>query len=1381
MFKKIPYMLVLFAMFMASVQMYAQDPPPGCDVSNSDLTEVLESFNFGDKLITYSCDYDKCGKSPYIDNGSVASVTAGGKYDFYGKTGLYNTSYYSHAMRIFADFDKDGVFKGSDELLWTTGDSYLNDYKGTLAIPSYILPGKYRLRVITSEYTTTDAMYTGCGDMGYWAQAVDFVLQVKSGYDAGITAIINPVSPFSVGKYSVVVNAKNFGTKVISKMKINWSVNGAIQPAFQFNSGLKPGDNTDVNLGIFSFTYPPEGPFNPFVVRAWTSDVDGTIFDDNPSNNEVSQNLTPFLNDCGAIGFLGPSEGFGPGNTQVRARIRNYAPKPLTSVTINWKVDGVAQTPITVSGLNIKENQYQDVVVGYYTFYNKTPLGPFAVEVVTSNPNGVKDEDQTNDKYTGGIGPSLVAGKYTVGGYTPHFNNLTTAMSYLNAGGIFGQGKVTFEVRPGSYNGAIVLNNKPLNNNPIEITSSTGNPYDVVINASPSNKDNYVFMIDGLDNVIFKNISLQNNNTNYSLAGTVLRVNNGSVTLDRTVLFGVRNAPRDDSYNIIYATNSDISMVQCLTNGGSNPLYQSNGSHGSTPLFVSRCSFVDYSGSGIIYSGLGTAQINNNSFKWESGVNPNNGITVNGSAVIKSNTFEGIVGTGSPSDGIVKVLSNYGGIVYNKEDAVNSKKNDEQLLDYGDNLIIEGNNISGTNINGVYLNNVDAVVNRNYINISQAVQNSNALVYANNSSGWIANNMLLGNGLYAFNFQNCNNLNAIYNTVSLKGTRSAFYSNGSNFLAARNVVINNGSAANYELNAGAVKTFENLNYNASGKMGIINGTLYSSLAALQGAGYELRSNNALVTTETESNLHIRYYIPEILFGGQLFADNSIGNAIEAYDYDGEQRETYNAGSDEIFLKIVINRQSDGFIDCENSTTNSLTVSAEINYGAEETYQWYKDGLPINGQTEAVLYFPELKFLNSGVYYCIIKGPGKTIPVQSKPVAVYVSTPTVITQQPMTSSVTLGGLATLKFEAHVNGKNIEEAVNNYEVTVQWYKVVSETTANPVKDNQKVAGAKSNYLTIKNVANADLGKYFAVVQGLCATISTDTIEVTQELLDLTIVENPINLTNCENTDITLNVDATTKSSKTINYQWYKDGVILDDSNPAKVQGTKSKHLTIYGITKDDAGQYWAVASLAGTSVQSTSTQATISVNTLAVITVQPQAVTIKTNEQLSLAVELENMEEPGLKYQWYKDNKAIAGAVDFIYLVERSQLADAGEYYCKITNGCGDKLSDKVLVVVSNGGGTNDVAEVSKAGYSISTAMPNPVSTISNFKYTLSNDGHIKITLSDAQGQIITDLVNQFQSIGEYTAQINANNLVSGVYFIKMEVNGVVLVNKVIVSK
>ncbi len=66
------------------------------------------------------------------------------------------------------------------------------------------------------------------------------------------------------------------------------------------------------------------------------------------------------------------------------------------------------------------------------------------------------------------------------------------------------------------------------------------------------------------------------------------------------------------------------------------------------------------------------------------------------------------------------------------------------------------------------------------------------------------------------------------------------------------------------------------------------------------------------------------------------------------------------------------------------------------------------------------------------------------------------------------------------------------------------------------------------------------------------------------------------------------------------------------------------------------------------------------------------------------------------------------------------------------------------------------------YSI-TNYPNPFNPTTKIYYSIPVEGNIKITIYNSLGQKITDLVNEFKAIGNYSAEFKGNSFPSGIYF------------------
>ncbi len=76
--------------------------------------------------------------------------------------------------------------------------------------------------------------------------------------------------------------------------------------------------------------------------------------------------------------------------------------------------------------------------------------------------------------------------------------------------------------------------------------------------------------------------------------------------------------------------------------------------------------------------------------------------------------------------------------------------------------------------------------------------------------------------------------------------------------------------------------------------------------------------------------------------------------------------------------------------------------------------------------------------------------------------------------------------------------------------------------------------------------------------------------------------------------------------------------------------------------------------------------------------------------------------------------------------------------------------------------NDAAQAMKIHLA-----PNPSENMARLSYTLANDGAVLITLYDATGRLVKNLMNETQSAGDYAFVLNNGELSAGVYFVRIE--------------
>ncbi len=73
----------------------------------------------------------------------------------------------------------------------------------------------------------------------------------------------------------------------------------------------------------------------------------------------------------------------------------------------------------------------------------------------------------------------------------------------------------------------------------------------------------------------------------------------------------------------------------------------------------------------------------------------------------------------------------------------------------------------------------------------------------------------------------------------------------------------------------------------------------------------------------------------------------------------------------------------------------------------------------------------------------------------------------------------------------------------------------------------------------------------------------------------------------------------------------------------------------------------------------------------------------------------------------------------------------------------------------------------ANTGIVSLSPNPSSGITKLSYTIKAAGNVKISIYDAAGRLMKNLLNEKKSAGTYSIMVNNQGLSSGIYFVRME--------------
>jgi photosystem II stability/assembly factor-like uncharacterized protein len=85
------------------------------------------------------------------------------------------------------------------------------------------------------------------------------------------------------------------------------------------------------------------------------------------------------------------------------------------------------------------------------------------------------------------------------------------------------------------------------------------------------------------------------------------------------------------------------------------------------------------------------------------------------------------------------------------------------------------------------------------------------------------------------------------------------------------------------------------------------------------------------------------------------------------------------------------------------------------------------------------------------------------------------------------------------------------------------------------------------------------------------------------------------------------------------------------------------------------------------------------------------------------------------------------------------------------------------------------------YALEQNYPNPFNPSTTIKYSIPEDGFVKLAVYNMLGEKIISLVNNVQKAGRYEINFNASNLASGIYLYRLEAQNYVSIKKMILIK
>ena len=266
-------------------------------------------------------------------------------------------------------------------------------------------------------------------------------------------------------------------------------------------------------------------------------------------------------------------------------------------------------------------------------------------------------------------------------------------------------------------------------------------------------------------------------------------------------------------------------------------------------------------------------------------------------------------------------------------------------------------------------------------------------------------------------------------------------------------------------------------------------------------------------------------------------------------------------------------------------------------------------------------------------------------------------PTITTQPAPTQTVTAGN--SVSFTVVATGTPAP--------TYQWKKGGTAVAS---------GGTGATY-TLASPVVGDAGTYTVTITNSAGTVTSDpaVLNVLPRAAAPTIDVQPAPTTAVlEGGSVTLTVSATRPDGGTLGYQWKRGTASV---------GTNSATLTLNPVALTDAGIYTVVVTntLNGTTAQTTSANAVITVNALPVIptiSLHPLTQSVAEGNNLTLSVTA-TASNGTLSYQWKKDGTNIGTNSNSLAFTPIT-LADAGSYTVVVTN----SLNGQTATATSNAG-------------------------------------------------------------------------------------------------
>jgi len=1327
-------------------------------------------------------------------NRSVA-VTAGAYAEIAGGAVIWNatTQNWSTAADVQIALPFNVVYAGSTyNSVWVNGGGSISfGSANTFATP--LQQGRPSVSAFGNRLTSV-----GGGDVTYAITGVSpnrvLTIQWKNATREYVDNVARDNYNFQISVYEA--NAAVNGSRidiVYGDMTVNASV------AMQIGATNGISETIGCNVGYYNATWSrPHFTYSSILSQMTSGSVP-------PRGLTISfreRQAPAHNNDAGIVRLASPSAKFDAATAQsIQAVVRNWGSNNLDSVTINWSINGNPQPVVKYYPQPaIVPGQERVVTLGTVTF---AAMSLNSVDITTSAPNGQADINTGNDRHITEVAPRVQGTVIIAQNGNPNvFPSVTAMLRHVSVAGL--SGNLTAELRSGTYGEQVIIPEIDNAAGTLTIRKSASGAVLMQRNVTPvvpqygSNDDaTVVTMLNGASKVTLN--ALQIAAADNSRSGkVVLGRGIGNVTIDGCTVKGpVSYTSVVTGYTTVELSNQSnvgpVSVVNNTITQAAQALSLDAGVYNNT---ISNNSFSDVA-AGMYVSGAAPTISRNRITSCDCGTFSEAMYIFNTNGARIENNSVNVIKTFGIARGIAFLTSTNGSIV--------------------NNMISVGGSAGSAGLINDAVPGVANTFQHNSVNIVGSAPAANSAALSVNSNGGTVNLV--------------NNIFHNFGQGSAAGYAATFTSTTPSPLGV--VDFNNYMTTGTNLvNWGGVNVPRNTVGNplASWRAGSGRDQNSSSVAVsfvgatdlhLMNIQRELWGSSTLlpaVTTDADGDARRKPYMgadeiaPIIAFVRQpqsayvcvgaldtliAIADVTPGATV-TYQWMKDGKELTGQTGNIVVLNNVqystagvytclvkandgtnfIQKSSDGASIIVVRPTQiteqpssqpvaeggsfNLAVAAEA-IGAPDnfvpSYQWMKrnwngatlsyedtpidDNGRITGSQSSMLTVSNVTAADTaGTYVCRITGYCGA--VTSKSARVFIP---LVAVSNMTPNLCEGG--TLNLDLRANPTVLPEGKASF----QWYK-----------DGVKLNGKTDVALEVANFRKADNGTYSCVM-----SFGTKELTFTSNAVTVTagtapeFTRQPEGMTICEGKVMTLTAAA---AGDNVTYQWMKGTQVLANETASTLSRIAANN---------DGGSYSVVVTnMCGSK---TSTAVDVVVDPLAKISTQPSDVQFTQGGTITMSVVAAGRNV--YSYQWYVEGVAIPGATNATLEIKNATVANAGTYYCEVTNLCGGVKTRNAVASITTGV-TEDIVA---GGYVLSTAFPNPTFETSTISYAVPAAQHVRVVVTDLMGRELGVLVNQMVESGMHAIKFNANefNLTVGTYNVTMNAGGFVATQQVVVVK